>query len=229
MLYSEMKAFVRSHADTDAIDAPDENLDVYARAAYNDIRRRLGKWDEYHGSDTLTTTAGTVSYVLSGGGFTAGNIEMVTGVVGGSSKLVYVPWDRYLEMRDGTDVTISASEASCYSIKDGAVFLYPDPSTSGETYTVYGYQTWSEWPSGAAAPPLPDEFHEPICWYMLSRYYAAQEDLELAQIWMRDYEQATARMLAFSQRKDSHRPRVFGGKFRQYLSYPDWVRRNTQG
>lgn len=229
MNYSEMKEFVRSHADTDSIDAPDANLDVYARAAYHDIKRRTDQWDEYHISDTLTTTAGTVSYDLTGSGFTGQNIDRVTSIVGGTDVLRFLPWTEYLELRSGSDLTYQTVEADYWTVKDGSVFLYPDPSTSGETYTVYGYSTWSSWPSGSTAPPLPEEFHEPICWFMLAKYYQAQEDLQLASIMMNDYETAVNRMLKFSRRRDAHAPRVLGGVRRRRLGYGNWVRRNTEG
>lgn len=231
MNYNEMKTFVRTHADTDTTDASDTILDVYAKAAYNDIRRRLGVWDEYHGSDTLTTTASTVSYALDGSGFASQNLEMVTSVVGGTSVLTFIPWDIYLEMRSGTDSTHSTAEADWYTVKDGSVYLYPDPSNSTETYTVYGFTTWTDWPAVGGDAPLPDEFDEPICWYMLAKYYQSQEDLELAQIMMADYERGVERMLTYAQRKDAHRPRIFGGRRnrRSGMSYDAWMRRNTEG
>ena len=229
MDFTEIKDFVRTHADTDEFDAPDASLEVYARAAYNDIRRRLGNWDEFHGEDILTVTAGTVSYQLTSAAFTNQNLELVTSVVGETRTLAYIPWDGYLQMREGTTTTSNTREADYWTVKDGTVYLYPDPSVTSVQYTVYGFQVFTEWPSGSTASPLPREFDEPICWYMLAKYYQAQEDLELSQILMGDFERSVNRMLAFAQRKDAHRPKKFGGARRFGVGYGDWVRRNTEG
>jgi len=229
MDYSEIKTFVRSHADTDTTDAPDTNLDVYARAAYNDIKRRLGKWDEYHGSDTLTTTNNVSSYVLTGASFSSQDLEKVTSVVGPTQVLDWVPWTMFLEMSETGSTAYKTSEADFFTVKDGTLYLHPTPN-GAVSYTVYGFQVLSDWPSGATECPLPRHFDEPICWYMLSKYYQAQEDLELARLLMADYEQGVNRLLQAELRVDAHRPRILGGLNRRgRLGYSSWVRRMTEG
>ena len=232
MNLNDMKVFVRTHADTDETDAPDSSLELYARAAYRDIYRRISQWVDLNTSDTLTTTASTAGYALSGAGFTNANLEYVTGIVGPSEKLVYVTWDQYLEMLEGPDVSYSTREALWYTVNNNTVYLYPTPSTSSVAYTVYGYRTFNDWPSGSTEPDLPREFDEVICWFMLAMYYKAQEDVELSQLYMMQYETAVNRFVGFQMRRDAHRPRILGGhrKFRSHgMTYPDWVRRNTQG
>jgi hypothetical protein len=226
-----METFVRQHADTDTTDAPSANLEVYARAAYNDIRRRVATWLDNFTSDTLTVTAGTDSYTLSGGGFSGANdIEYVTEIVGSTDKLTAVSFDVFTALKDGSTVSYQTKEADVYAMQGGTIYLWPEPSTSGETYTVYGYREFASWPSGSDEPDLPREFDEAICWYMLSKYYMAQEDVELAQYYMADYERIIGVFIASAMKNGSHRPRIFGGgAYSRTISYGDWLRRNTEG
>lgn len=227
MLYTEMKTFVRTHADTDEVDAPDTTLDVYARSAYNDIRRRVHQWIDNSTSTTFTTTADTSSYAL--GAMVGDTVEYVTGVVGPTEKLTYITWDQYLEFEDGPDIDYSNYEAVFYTVRNDVLYLFPKPSSTGVTYTVYGYRAFNDWPNGSVAPDLPREFDEAICWYMLSRFYMAQEDFEAAQMYMRDYEVSVNRFIAAAMRQDAHSPRILGGSRRKPMSYDSWVRRMTEG
>jgi len=211
MNLAEMIEFVRQHADTDATDAPDANLTVYARAAYNDIKRRVPQWNDNRGQDTLTTVAGVTAYPLASTTyFSVGNLEYVTSVSGPSDRLIYIPWSEYLELKDGTDVDTTASEPWYYTVRNATLYLYPDPAAV-KSFTVYGYTKFSTWPSGSDEPDLPREFDEPICWYMLAKYFLAQEDVELARMYMADYEQVVNRFIAYQMRSNSNQPRVKGG------------------
>ena len=226
MNLSEMTTFVRTHADTDSTDAPDSTLTVYARAAYADIRSRVHQFLDYESSDTFTSVANTASYALSG--MTAGTLDLVSQVVGPTEVLQYVPWSTYLQMLEGPDISHTTTEADYWTVRGGSLYLYPTPSAA-TAYTVYGLRKETDWPSGSAEPDLPREFDEVICWYMLFRYYQAQEDLELAQLYLRDYETAVNRFVEMQMRSDVHRPRVLHGSPRRSLSYASWVRRNTEG
>jgi len=224
----EMITFVRLHADTDEQDAPDASLTVYARAAYNDIRRRVPEWRERHGSDTLTVVAGTDQYALNGASFASKNIEYVTGVSGPTSTLVYIPFEQYVLSLDGNTTDYSTQEADSFSLKNGVIYLFPAPTTTAVTYTVYGYTTFTDWPTAGGDPDLPREFDEAICWYMLAKYYTAQEDLELAQLFENTYEISVGRYILSAMRTGKP-TRVLGGGRRRSLSYGAWVRRNTEG
>lgn len=230
MNLSEMIEFVRRQADTDADDAPTSTLTVYARAAYNDIRRRILPFIDLRTNRTLTSVIGQEAYSLSGpefGGTT--DLEFVSAIVGPTDILDWVSFDDYLLLKDADSVSYSTAEATHYAVRAGQVFLYPSPSAVKE-YTVYGYREFADWPSGSDQPDLPREFDEVICWFMLSRYFASQEDLELMQSYERMYETAVGRFLASQMRNDAHSPKIFGGKLRRApMSYDRWVRRQVEG
>lgn len=228
MIFNDMKTFVRLQADTDAVDAPDATLEVYALQAFDDIRRRISSWVDRMVSDTLTTVDGMGSYSLTGGQFANANLEYVRSVHGPTSTLVHVPFSVFQRISQGSDQT--TSEATYWSVNNGTLWLWPTPSAVA-SYTVWGYQKFTDWALAATEPDLPVELHRSILHYMLSQYYLNQEDLDMSQKYMQQYEASIARFIASSMRQDNALPRVLGGRAHgnAVLQYDDWVRRNTEG
>ena len=227
MNLSSMATFVRLQADTDTDDAPDTTLEVYARAAYNQIKATVWPWPLNETSGTFSTTASTAAYAISGLSG-APTMQFVTSVSRSDEVLDYVSPEVF---RNLTAEQGSTGTPRVYTIDNGSIKLWPTPSAGSVTYTVTGYRDFADWPSGSDEPDLPRGFDEAICWYMLSRYYQAQEDLELAQMYMRDFEAAVAIQIAAALRGSSLTagPMIFGGAFNRTLGYSDWVKRGTEG
>lgn len=228
MNLTDMTAFVRLQADADVEDAPQDTLEVYARAAYKDITRRIHAWPELRVNVTLTTTAGEDEYDFNT--FAPDNMEFIQTVVGENDIVDFVPYHEMLMLQEGVGVSQSALDATYYSVSNETLVLWPTP-TETRTYTIRGRRGFAEWPLGATEPDLPREFDEAICWYMLSKYFAAQEDLELSQVYLGDYERAVSRFIASSIRTSAQtaRPLILGGRRRYGLDYKSWVRRNVEG
>lgn len=234
MNLNEMITFVRTHADTDTDDAPTSSLTVYARAAFNDIKHRTYQWLDNTTMDTLTTVMHQAAYAFDGAEFANANLEYVSSVVGENGPLIHVAYTSYLELEDGytgTGVCEIADDATHFSVRGPNLYLYPSPS-GVQTYQVHGYREFVDWPASGAAtePDLPRVFDEAICWYMLSMYYRAQEDLELAQIYTNDYNRSVDQQIAAMMRNDSvvkYLGKAHGGGHR--LNYASWMKRNTEG
>jgi hypothetical protein len=228
MLFSDMTTFVRTVADTDEEDAPDSTLEVYARMAYYDIRRRIQTWPHLRTSTTLTTTGSTGSYDLSA---LPTPLQYVESVIGDTHKVEYADLDTVQRWNEGVGVDHETLEADWWTEQSGTLILYPTPSAGGETYTVRGYRQFADFPSGNNEPDLPDEFHPAICQYMLARFYSAQEDLELAARYIQDYELMVNRQIEGALRGSVtvSRPLIFGGARRANPTYNSWVRRNVEG
>lgn len=228
MNLSEMRTFVRDHAQTDAQDAPDSNLEVYARAAYRDIQSRVDVWPHLKSTYTFTTVAGQAEYPTAL--FTDTSLEYVLQVNSPDGVLTVISKDFYDEkVLEGSNPTTLYPHQ--YMVDVGSIFLYPTPS-SAVTMTVQGYRQFATWPSGATEPDLPRGFDEVICWYMLGRYYQGQEDVELGIQYMRDYEIAVTNQIerALRSSKGTAGPKIFGGdQAGTGISYERWVRRNTEG
>lgn len=226
-----MVQFVRDHVDADNVDAPDSNLTVYARMAYNDILARTSAWPHLEVAYTLTVVAGQSVYplsALSGGS----NMDVVYSVVdstGLGKRLVYVT-------RADGDLFFTATSVAqngdpvAYTISNGNIVLYPTPAGS-DTYTVRGFRSAATWPTGAGSvPDLPSSLHEAICWYMIANYYMAQEDPTMSQTYLGEYMQMVERHLRGEVGKNSRpRPAIMGGQYGRYGgSFMDRVRGSLQ-
>lgn len=226
MNLSEMQTFVRTQADTDATDATDAALTVYARAAYNDIIARVFPWPDNLKSYTFTTSEGTDQYLFST--FAPVDLEYVVSVASVTEQLQWISREELLDLQ--TASTSQGSTPQFYATTATSIYLWPTPD-SAFTMNVTGYRVFTPWPSGAAEPDLPRAFDEPICWYMLSKYYLAQEDIELSQMYMQLFDDGVNTQIQSALRTSSASagPRIFGGSGRDYISYESWVKRNTEG
>lgn len=222
-----MSDFVRTQADTDIEDAPDSSLEVYARAAYRDIQARVFPWPDKKVAYVLTTVAEQAGYDLSA--LSGADLEFVVSVASDTDVLMYVSPEQFREL--STELS-GSGEPTVYTVDFDQIRFWPTPR-SVESFNVSGYRSFAEWPQGSAEPDLPRGFDEPICWYMLSRFYKAQEDLELASDYIRDYEVGVNQQIARSMRNSSVTagPMIFGGDPRLHsgMSYKDWVRRSVEG
>lgn len=228
MNLQQMATFVRLQADTDVDDAPDALLEVYARAAYRDIQARVFPWPDKKVTYTFPTVVGTEAYALSA--LTGGtDLEFVVTVSSGDDVLMYVSPDRFLQLSlEGS----GTGTPSVYSVVGGDIKLWPTPAAV-ETYSVVGFRDFVEWPAGSDEPDLPRGFDEAICWYMLSRFYQSQEDLELASRYMADFDNSVNQQIekALRTSAQSAGPMIFGGdpRLTTPMSYSDWVKRSVEG
>ena len=230
MTLAEMQSFVRTHADADVEDAPNSSLEVYGRIAYNDILSRRGSWPHLTVAVTFTTTPGQREYPISsiGGG---GNLDSVTSVVDTNNfgrRLIYMS-QADADIAFGIPASVRTEVASAWTVVGNELVLYPTPSTA-RTYTVRGTRSAVAWPNGAASTPdLPDPLHEAICWYMLSSYFMAQEDVQMAGVYLQEYEKMVDRFMKDATGKEySARVKVMGGQNYQQPSFTRWVRAHLE-
>lgn len=227
MTFDEMVTFVRNHVDADNTDAPDGNLTVYARMAYNDIVSRNPSWPHFEVAYTLSVIAGTSSYPMSGlgGGADMDTVFSVIDNTGLGKRLAQIT------RADGdlfftTSSAVQYGDPCAFTISNGNIILYPTPSAN-DTYTVRGFRNAAVWPSGAASSPdLPRVFDEAICWYMIANYYMAQEDPALSQAYLSEYMAMVDRQVSAESGKNLRaRPTIMGGQIpRIGRSFIDRVR-----
>jgi len=227
VIQSDMYAFVRAQADADATDAPDTNLAVYARMAYNDILSRRAAWPHLSVEYTLATVIAQQDYPFSGIG--SGDLDRITTVTSTSNlgtRVVFVtPTDATLYF--GSPAAPQSIQATCYTIVGNSTLrLYPKPA-SVQNYLIQGFRTAVSWPAAAgSSPDLPRAFDEAICWFMLSRYYLSQEDQAMASFYAGEYERLVqTHVKNETSKRYSPRPSVMGGNNRQFTpTFMDRVR-----
>jgi hypothetical protein len=187
----ELATFVRRQVDADTDDAPLDNLEIYARAAYNDIVRRRNNWPHKYVETTLVTNPGQRDYSLQELG--AGNFETVTGVV--SDKLGNLTiFPRHDMVAAFGFVNPNKAIPQFVSVGPQFISFYPTPISSLE-YRVLGYAKFVEWPSDGSSPDLPSDFDYPIAWAMCRDYYLSQEEPDMAVMYDRRYENDVARLV----------------------------------
>jgi hypothetical protein len=216
MNYSDMAAFVRAQADTDTDDAPDTTLRVYAAAAYKDIRRRVFPWPDKKTQFNFTTVPGQKFYPYAA--MTAPDMEYVINVSGPAGVLGYISPEQYFDLESDA----ASGDPKLFAADVTGMHLYPTPSGS-DTINVIGYRKFAVWPtSDASEPDLSRDFDEIICWYMLSKYYENQEDMELVQSYMQDYEIGLAHQIEGQLRSSATTagPRIFGNQSLQVPIIP---------
>jgi hypothetical protein len=226
MNLDEMMTVVRDQAQTDSVDAPDGLLTFYARSSYQDIQSRIGQWPHQRESFTHMTVAGTASYPFST--FSPNTMEYIVSATVPDHVLWPMSRDEYRQVtRDST----STGTPTHYMVDGGVVWLWPTPAAATQL-ALSGYSAFAEWPGGAAAEPdLPRGFDTAIVFFMMARYYQGQEDLELYQQYMRDYEITVQNQIERAMRGTDifMGPSVKGSGFGSGISESAWMRKNVEG
>lgn len=223
MTLQELRDFVRSHADADITDAPDSTLDVYARIAYNDIHSRTN-FPLLQAEYSLSTVTGQQDYAFS----TLGTLDKVLAVIDQTNvgrRLIFMTKSD-ADLAYGAPVGMSSDVATAYTVENGVISLYPKPSTTGKVYKVRALRSPNAWPAGAGSiPDLPAVLHEAIAWYMLSSYFMSQEDVQLAGVYLGEYEKMVERFVRNESFKDfGARNNVMGGQNYTPTDFSRWVR-----
>lgn len=226
MNLSEMQTFVWAQADTDADDAPASNLEVYARAAYKHIQALVWPWPMNRTEGNLNSVTDQTDYNFTA--TTAPDLEFLVSVTSTEGVLQYISPEQHRELTAFS--TESANYATRYTVEGSVIVLYPAPTTVS-AYTITGFRAFAAWPSGSDEPDLPRGFDEAICWYMLSKYFLAQEDMELARQYLADFGQTVDTQISAALRGSSLTagPLIFGGSIARGMGYSDFVKKSVEG
>ena len=226
MNLAEMMTVVRDQAQTDSVDAPDGLLTFYARSAYQDIQSRVSQWPHQRQSFTHTTVAGTPNYAFAT--FAPNTMEYIVSATVPDRVLWPMSRDEY---RAVTRNYTSTGTATHYMVDGDVVWLWPTPSAA-VSLSLSGYSLFSEWPESTLSDPdLPRGFDSAIIFFMMARYYQSQEDIELYQQYMRDYEATMQNQIDRAMRGNDvfMGPSVKGSGRSAGISENQWMRRNVEG
>jgi hypothetical protein len=110
------------------------------------------------------------------------------------------------------------------------VWLWPTPAAA-VALSLSGYASFTDWPSGVDEPNLPRGFDSAIVFFMMARYYQSQEDIELYQQYMRDYEATLQNQIERAMRGTDifMGPSIKGSGRSAGISETQWMRRNVEG
>jgi hypothetical protein len=228
MNLAEMMTVVRDQAQTDTVDAPDGLLTFYALSAYQDIQSRVSQWPHLRASFVQNTVAGTPNYAFAT--FSPNTMEYIVSATVPDRVLWPMSRDEYRAVtRDSTAI----GTPSHYMVDGEVVWLWPTPSAV-TNLSLSGYSSFNVWPSGpgdVSEANLPRGFDTAIVFFMMARYYQSQEDVELYQQYMRDYEATMQNQIDRAMRGNDifMGPSIKGSGRSAGISETQWMRKNVEG
>ena len=228
MNIDDMRIFVRAHADTDATDAPDANLDLYARVAYNDILSRRNDWPHLNVEYTFNSVVDQNDYVLTT--LSVADMQYVSAVSEPGSTGFPLTYGDRETMELLFPSNSFTAKPSFWTLFNGSLMLYPTPQDV-ITYRVRGYRNPAAWPTDASSEPdLPDRLHDAIPFFMLAQYYRAQEESVLAREMLDQFETLVQRHIRNNPSGQiANKPVILGGRSMTGMTYEQWVRMNVEG
>lgn len=209
MTLTAVRLMVRNISDLDTTDLPNSVLDDFAKEAFQRIIVLERRWPMYQETYTFSTVANTRAYTIA----TIGDIREVVSLVDTSSsgnRLTMISFDDAEEIWLGA--TDTASRPYFYALWDSQIHLYAKPdavySISVRAYRNPLY-TWTT--SILTAIDCDDWFHILIVYFILSRVYQRQEDPELAQMYLKSFEEGVAMARRDLMKLPSARPIIVSG------------------
>jgi len=178
-----IRTFVRLHLDLDTEDLPDSLVDVFIREGSKRIEKASSRWPFYEKVWTVSTMAGQRSYPFTDIGT---DVDQIAAILRDDETLHWVGNDLY-SILNPIDAT-SQSKPVQYAWWNDTLYLTPTPD-SAYTLTVFGYRDPIDWiANGAGAQPdLPDELHNTVAIWALSKAYIQQEDPEMGSVYERQF------------------------------------------
>lgn len=179
----QIRDFVRGHMDIEEEDLPDPVLDVFVAEGFGRIVRAEKRWPFYATRWAYVTVAGTDEIPFTDIGT---NISEIQSIKGPSSRLHYIGMDVADEV--WPENVVQSSEPSHWSVENETLYLWPTPG-SAYSLILRGYRKPTDWMAGGAGavPDVPDELHNTVAVWALSRAYEQQDDPEMASIFERKF------------------------------------------
>lgn len=191
---TEMRTFVRNHLDVDSTELPDSLLDRFIIDGADRIERASvalgGRWSFREVTYGFTVAGGTASYDLDtyaglNGGALA-PLAFLDEVRGPTWSLL--PEDHRAMRARNSRTSPATGTPRWFTVWGRKLYLWPTPAASGD-YEASGTRKGKDWVATNAAPDFPDEFHELIAGWALTRAYIQQDDIELATIYREEWAQ----------------------------------------
>lgn len=174
-----IRDYVRTHIDLDIEDLPDALLDVFVREGSKRVEKANPRWPFYEATWTFPTVAAQRDYPLS---TVSTEINSIASVSADDRQLLWVGRDVYQELNPLNST--SSGKPKWYTWWADTLSLYPTPDAA-YSLTMRGYRKPLDWVADGAGgiPDLPDELHNTVATWALSKSYNQQEDPELGGIY----------------------------------------------
>jgi len=181
----QIRDYVRAALDLEIEDMPDVLLDMYIREGSKRIERAEPRWPFY---EVLTSWPLTVNpflaYPLTS---IVANLDQVASIsLENFGPLKWVGADVYSELQAQSP---DAAGRPVYYTQWGVNLLFHPTVDATYNTIVRGYRSATDWVAAGAGeqPDMPDELHNTVATWALSKAYAQQEDPELSALYERQF------------------------------------------
>jgi hypothetical protein len=217
---NQLRDQVRAMVDLDEADLPNSVVDQFAREAFQRIYTLERRWPWLQKSFTLTTVAGTRSYIIEN----IGDIREIISVVDTSlsgNRMTLIAYDDAEEIWLGNMDT--ASRPYFFSIWEDKIHFWPKPDNAYPiTVRVYRNPSYDWLDSPDDEIDIDEWFHALLPYFVLSRVYQRQEDAELAAMYLRSFEEGVGLARRDLMKASSARPVVMSGG-KEYPTMRRWL------
>lgn len=204
---STIRSRVRLLLDVDEQELSSDLIDQWCREATHRIYAAVARWPFFAKTWTFTTTAGDHDYALSA---VSSDVSDVTHVRGDNRELreVSVEDADYYWQRNYTP----GGDPTHYVLREQQLWLYPTPGRA-ESIMVRGFRKVTDWvAAGAGAEPdFPEQFHNTVYLWVVSRAYAAQEDESFSMHYFDLFQNELDQLTAREAGRPAQQPLVLGG------------------
>lgn len=183
----EMRDYIRTHLDLEVEDLPDPLVDRWLREGSKRIERAEVRWPYFEKFYNFTFGVNPFGlYPLDVIGSDLDQIANIAFTTGNFPPLHLMGIDALQELKSQQSLT--AGRPIYYAVWSGGVLLHPNVDVNYDT-TVRGYRKAIDWVAAGAGgtPDLPDDLHNTVMTWGLSKAYAQQEDPEMASFYERQF------------------------------------------
>ena len=215
-----LRSQVRDMADLDATDLSNTIIDQFAREGFQRIYALERRWPILQETYTFNTVANQREYTIS----TIGDIREIISVVDTSTQGARLS---LIDFNDAESIWLGnldvASRPYFYSFWDKKLQLWAKPDiVYPMTVRAFRNPVYTWLTDITENIDLDEWFHAILPYFVLARVYQRQEDSDLANMYMKSFEEGVAFARRDLMKASSAQPVVMSGG-RQYPTMKRWL------
>ena len=215
-----LRSQVRDMADLDETDLSDAVIDQFAREGFQRIYALERRWPILQETYTFNTVAGQREYTIS----TIGDIREIISVVDTSTQGARLT---LIDYNDAESIWLGnldvASRPYFYSFWDKKIQLWAKPDiVYPMTVRAFRNPVYTWLTNVNETIDLDEFFHAILPYFVLARVYQRQEDSDLANMYLKSFEEGVALARRDLMKASSAQPVIMSGG-KQYPTMRRWL------
>lgn len=215
-----LRSQVRDMSDLDEVDLSDAVIDQFAREGFQRIYALERRWPILQETYTFNTVANQREYTIS----TIGDIREIISVVDTSTQGARLT---LIDYNDAESIWLGnldvASRPYFYSFWDKKICLWAKPDiVYPMTVRAFRNPVYTWLTNITEDIDLDEFFHAILPYFVLARIYQRQEDSDLANMYLKSFEEGVALARRDLMKASSAQPVVMSGG-KQYPTMKRWL------